>query len=252
MIHPLPGLHEPVAALTHLVGALSFASLSLPLIRRASGDRGRAALLTVYAFSSVFLLAMSGVYHMLPQESSGRAVLARLDKAAIFVLIAGTHTPIQGIFFRGIARWGVIATMWLLVATGITLFTVFFDQIPESLSTGIYVLLGWIAGSAGLVVWRRRGTAEIRWLIGGGVVYSIGAVLLRCGWPTWVPGVIGPHEFWHFAVLSAMSMHWTFLFRVADREFAEESEVGERWNERRPPAEVASRLDQIGESSGSI
>lgn len=216
-VHSLPGFHEPIGALTHLVGALTFAALAVPLIRRARGDARRLALFAVYAFACVFLLAMSGVYHMLPEESGGRAVLARLDKAAIFVLIAGTHTPVQGLFFRGVARWGVLAAMWTLVAAGITLFTVFFDELPHGLGTTVYILLGWIAGVSGLVVWRRQGTAQIRLLILGGIFYSVGAVLMGLEWPTLIPGVLGAHEVWHFAVLAGMALHWTFLFRNARR-----------------------------------
>jgi len=217
-VSALSGFHEPLASLTHLGGAILFAGLTVPLLRRCRGDGRRVAMFTVYAFSCVFLLAMSGVYHMLPEGGGGRPVLARLDKAAIFVLIAGTHTPVQGIFFRGFARWGVLAAMWTVVAVGITLFTVYFDELPRGLGTGVYLLLGWIAGLAGLVVWRRQGTARIRLLILGGVVYSVGAVLLGLEWPTLVPGVVGPHELWHFAVLAAMGLHWTFLFENARRD----------------------------------
>lgn len=226
-IHSLPGFHEPVGSLLHLLGALVFAALGLPLLRRAAGDPRRVALFAVYVIASVFLLAMSGVYHMLAPASAAstatdgsvgaRAVLARLDKAAIFVLIAGTHTPVQGLFFRGVARWGVLALVWAIAATGIALFTVFFDELPRGLGTSVYLLLGWIAGTSGLVIWRRWGTSEIRLLLLGGVVYSAGAVLLGLEWPVVWPGVIGPHEVWHVAVLGGMALHWRFLFAHARR-----------------------------------
>jgi len=212
---PIPGFHEPFCAISHLAGALVCAGLAVPLLRRARGSTLRVALLAVFAVSSVFLLSMSGVFHMLDAGSSGRAVLGRLDKAAIFTLIAGTHTPVQGLFFRGRARWGVLVVMWLLAATGITLFSVFYDSLPQGLGTSIYVALGWIAGTAGLVIWRRSGFAEVRLLLLGGVAYSLGAVLLGLDWPTLIPGVFGPHELWHVAVLGALAMHWTYLYRRA-------------------------------------
>lgn len=211
----IPGFYEPVGAMSHLLGAVVFAVLAVPLLRKGRGDTFRFSVLAVYSFASVFLLSMSGVYHMLPEGSGARSVLARLDKAAIFVLIAGTHTPVQGLFFRGIARWGVLALMWSITAAGITLFTIFYDELPRGLGTTIYILLGWIAGTAGLVVWRRNGTDRVRLLLWGGVVYSAGAILLGLGWPTLLPGVLGPHELWHFAVLTAMTLHWKFLYRAA-------------------------------------
>lgn len=210
--YPIPGFYEPFSALTHLLGAGVFTCLWVVLWRRGRGDLRRSVFLGVFAFGGVLLLSMSGVYHMLREGSTARAVLGRLDHAAIFVLIAGTHTPIQGFFFRGWARWGVLVLIWLIAATGITLFSVFYGQLPAGLGIGVYLLLGWIAGMAGVLVWKRYGTKEMGLLIGGGVVYSVGAVLMGLEWPVLIPGVIGPHELWHIAVLVALSMHWRFIY----------------------------------------
>ena len=211
-VHALPGFYEPFSAFSHLLGALIFAALTLLLLRHARGDWRRVSVLAVFAFTTVLLLSMSGVFHMLPEGTTGRNVLGRLDKAAIFALIAGTHTPIQGLFFRGFARWGVLTLMWLVAATGITLFSVFYHDLPSGLGTGIYIAMGWIAGGSGLVIWRREGTASIRLLMMGGVCYSVGAVLMGLDWPTLWPGVIGAHELWHVSVLLALTLHWKFIF----------------------------------------
>ncbi len=214
-VHSIPGFHEPFSALSHLGGALVFAVLSVFLVRRGRGDPRRVLMLGVFAFTSVLLLSMSAVFHMLPEPSVERAVLGRLDHAAIFALIAGTHTPVQGLFFRGLARWGVLTFMWLVAAAGITLFSIFYNSLPGGLGTTVYLLMGWTAGIAGFVVWRRFGPARVRLLVLGGVVYSVGALLLGMKWPTLVEGVIGPHEVWHVAVLVAMGMHWRVVFRHA-------------------------------------
>lgn len=214
-IQSLPGFQEPFCAISHLGGALVFALLSYPLLRRSRGAGGNPFLVGVFAASCVTLLALSGVFHMLPTGSPARSVLGRLDHAAIFLVIAGTHTPIQGFFFRGIARWGVIALMWTLTVTGITLFSVFYHTLPPGLGTAVYFLLGWIAGLSAIVVWRRHGTDRILLMILGGAVYTVGAILLGLNWPTLIPGVIGPHEIWHVAVLVAIGMHWHFMQKNA-------------------------------------
>ena len=214
-VRSIPGFCEPFSALSHLVGALVFAVLAVALVRRGRGDIRRTIALGVFGFTGVLLLSMSGVYHLLGEGSTARSVLGRLDHAAIFALIAGTHTPVQSLFFRGIARWGVLALMWLIAATGITLFSVFYHSLPRGLGTSVYIAMGWIAGGAGLVVWRRKGTHCIEHLILGGVVYSIGALLVGVGWPTIVPGVLGPHEVWHVAVLGALGLHWKFFWENA-------------------------------------
>ncbi len=214
-VHPLPGFFEPFSALTHLAGALFFLWLGIKLLARARGNGLRVFFIAIYVFCTVFLLSMSGVYHMLPGDTIPRSVLGRLDYAGIFTLIAGTHTPIQGLFFRGLWRWIPLALMWGLAITGIVMFSIFYHELPYGLGNAIFLGLGWFAGAFGLYLWWRYGTARMVLLVGGGVAYSVGAVCMGLGWPTLIPGVIGPHEIWHIAVLSAMAMHWRFLYRHA-------------------------------------
>ncbi len=211
-VHSLPGFFEPFDAMTHLLGTAAFGVFTFFLLRQARGDGRRVLAFSVFAGTTLLLLSMSGVFHMLEEGSTARGVLGRLDKAAIFALIAGTHTPVQSLFFRGVARWGVLIAIWLLAATGITLFSVFYDTLPAGLATGVYLLMGWIAGLAGLIAWRRGGAVRMELLILGGVVYSVGAILMGLDWPTLWPAVIGPHGLWHIAVLTALSMHWRFFF----------------------------------------
>lgn len=211
-VHPIPGFYEPFSTFSHLIGAGVFAGLGAKLLHKARGSKVRVAYLSVYVFCSVFLLAMSGVYHLLAADTTGRAVLGRLDYAAIFTLIAGTHTPVQGLFFRGVARWLPLALMWSAVATGVTMFSIYYHDLPRGLGNGVFLLLGWIAAVSGLVLWKRLGTRPMRLLLGGGVAYSVGALLMGFGWPTLIPGVIGPHELWHVAVLVGMGLHWRFLY----------------------------------------
>ena len=217
-VHPLPGLLEPVSALTHLIGALVFAWLAIPMMRRARGDRRRVLLFGIYAGAAVLLLASSGTYHAMPEKSTAREVMGRVDMAAIFLLIAGTHTPVQALFFRGFVRWGVLLAVWMVAALGIVVFTAYYGVLPHGLETGIYLILGWIAGGFGLLVWRRIGIARIAPLLLGGVAFSIGAVMQWQRWPNLAPGVFGAHELWHLAVLAGMGLHWRFLFENCHRD----------------------------------
>ena len=107
MIQPIPGFSEPFSSLSHLLAAGMFAALGLYLLYRNGGNRGRILGLSVFVFSCVFLLSMSGVFHLLQPGGAGRDVLQRLDHAAIFVLIAGTFTPLHMMLFQGWRRWGI-------------------------------------------------------------------------------------------------------------------------------------------------
>jgi channel protein (hemolysin III family) len=214
-VHPIPGFYEPVNAILHLGAGGVFAVLGVRLIWRSRGDRTRVALLSVFVFACVYMLSMSGVYHVLTDGGAGSAVLFRLDKAAIFVLIAGTFTPVHGLLFRSIVRWAGLGLMWAAAATGVTLVTIFFDRMPYGLGTTLYLALGWITSISVIAAWRRRGFRYIRSVLAGGLAYSVGAILLGLQWPTIILGVFGPHEVWHIAVIIGLSLHWRFIARLA-------------------------------------
>src|SRR6266404_6193089 len=111
-LHSLPGFHDPVSAITHLLGAVVFLVLGYRLVLHAWGRWDRVAFLAVFGFANVFLFTMSALYHMMEFGGTARAVMERLDHGAIFVLIAGTFTPAHGILFRGVGRWGFLLLIW--------------------------------------------------------------------------------------------------------------------------------------------
>src|SRR5437764_7650 len=105
-IYHLPGFHEPFSAMSHLLGAAVFLFLGCVLLLRGRRNPGGLIYLGVYAASVVLLLSLSGVYHMPVRGGTAHRVMERLDHSAIFVLIAGSFTPAQGILFHGWQRWG--------------------------------------------------------------------------------------------------------------------------------------------------
>src|SRR5262245_60267175 len=158
---------------------------------------------------------MSGVYHLLPVGGTPRAVLARLDHAAIFVLIAGTYTPVLAMLFTGRERWVPLVLVWVAAAAGVVMKTVYFGAVSEWVGLVMYLGMGWAGVAPGVRIWRRYGTRYVRSLLWGGIAYSIGSVLEFLRWPVLVPGVVGPHEVFHVAVLIGISCHWYFVARLA-------------------------------------
>jgi channel protein (hemolysin III family) len=185
------------------------------LIWRGRGNPARILSLGVYAFSTVLLLSMSGVYHLLSPHTGGRTVLQRLDHDAIFVLIAGTFTPMHIILFRGAWRWAPLLFMWAAAITGVTLKSIFFDNMAEWLGLLLYLSMGWFGAVSGTVLWLRHGWAFIAPLFWGGVAYSIGGLLEFLQWPTLIPRVVGPHELFHVGVLVGAALHWKFVYQFA-------------------------------------
>lgn len=217
-LYSLPGFHDPVSALTHLMAAPVFLVASYCLLRRGRGNAARLFFLGVFAFATVFLLCMSGVYHMMESGGTARMVMERLDHSAIFVLIAGTFTPAHGIIFRGWARWGPLLLIWTCAITGITLKTIFFDDLDEALGLSFFLGLGWIGILSAAVLWQRYGFKFVRLLLLGAMFYTVGSVLEYFSWPDLIPGVVGPHELFHLAVLVALACHWKWVFQFASGE----------------------------------
>ena len=207
----IPGFSDPFSSISHLLGVLVALYFSVNLIRYTGGYRSSVIAVVVFVFSVVFLLSMSGVFHLLDHESLGRAVLQRLDHAGIFALIAGTFTPIHCILFRGFWRWGFLILIWVLAITGITFKTIFFNELAEWLGLMFYLSLGWLGVLSAYLTHRLHGYTIIKPLFYGGLAYTAGATLEFLQWPIVILGVIGPHELFHIAVLAGIYWHWKFV-----------------------------------------
>lgn len=214
-LYHLPGFHEPFSVITHLLGAIAFLILGVRLLRRGWGDRTRVIFLGIYAASCVLQLSLSGVYHMMVRGGTAHGVLERLDHGAIFLLIAGTFTPTLGILFRGWLRWGQLILVWAAATTGVTLKTIFFDDVAEWLGLSFYLTLGWFGIFATVLLARRYGFAFIKWLLWGGIAYSIGGIVDFARWPTVVPRVVESHDVFQIAVIVGAVFHWRFVWQFS-------------------------------------
>ncbi|GIW98966.1 MAG: DNA-binding protein [Pirellulaceae bacterium] len=216
--YSIPGFQDPLSSITHLLAVPVFLWLGVRLIRQGRGALGRTVSLAVLVLSTLFLLSMSAVYHLLG-PGTGRYVLRILDINGVFALIAGTVTPIHYILFRGRLRWIPLLCYWMVAATGISLRSVFPDGLPPGLGIGIFLAMGWAGVASFVLLWRGFGYQFVRPILLGGLAYSCGAIVLGIKWPTVVPGVVGPHEIWHLAVLIGLAQHWRFVFRIADGSY---------------------------------
>lgn len=211
----IPGFSDPVSSLTHLAGAVVFGILGIFLIARGRGNPQRVLSLVVFVFSCVLLLSLSGVYHLLLHDTPARGVLMRLDHAAVFILIAGSFTPVHVILLHD--RWHrhLLPLIWAAALAGLALKSVYFETMPESLGLLMYLGLGWLGVISTVTLARRFGVRFILPLVWGGLAYTVGAVADHFHWPVLIPGVVGAHEIFHLAVLAGISFHWFFIRRIA-------------------------------------
>jgi len=215
LTHPFFGLSEPFCSLSHFLGAVICLLLTLPIWRSAKGHFGHRIAIGVFCFSSVLLLTTSGVYHLLPPDTLGKAVFQKLDHAAIFILIAGTFTPMHSILFRGVRRWLPLALIWSIAAAGITIKTIYFAQVTETLSLGVYLGMGWLGIISGFLIYSQSGFSLIGPLLSGALSYTFGCFMEFTKSPVILPGIIASHELFHVAVLIGIAYHWKFVRAVA-------------------------------------
>lgn len=203
-------LREPVNGLTHLVAAL-FAVIGLALLLYFSrGELGKQAALVIYGVSLVLMFSASATYHSLKAGPQGMKFLRKLDHSAIYLLIAGTYTPICLYYFTGFWRWGLLAIIWLMALVGIIV-KVFVINAPRGLTAGIYLLMGWMSILGLRQILAAMPAGAIVWLALGGVFFTVGAVVYVLRRPDFFPGVFGFHELWHIFVILGCLSHFILI-----------------------------------------
>lgn len=220
-VSPLFGMREPFSALSHLLGACVFAALTVELIRRCRGNLRLIASFGIMAYTTVQTLVCSSLYHIY-WPGPWREFFLRADVAGIFLLTAGSWTPVHTILFRGRWRWAPLVIGWSVAITGALMkLTEFSDTAGHS---GIIVLMvfGWGSAITTAKLWRERGWNFVRSPVLCGLTYTVGAVMLLLNQPTLIPSVIGPHEVWHVAVLCALGLTWQVHFRIVGEHAAAE------------------------------
>jgi hemolysin III len=133
----------------------------------------------------------------------------------IFVLIAGTYTPVCLLALDGGWRLGLLGLIWSLALCSVLLKLLWMES-PRWLSVVLYLAMGWLAVVAASAIFRAVPAGGIVWLLAGGVVYSVGALIYGFRRPDPLPGTFGFHELWHLFVLAGSACHfWAMLRYIA-------------------------------------
>ena len=203
-----PG-EELANSITHGVG-LALSLLAAPvLIVSAAGtaDRWRIVAASIYGATLVLMYLASTVYHAV-RTGRAKAVLQRIDHAAIYLLIAGTYTPFLLITMRGTWGWALFAVVWVLAITGVVLKSVFGARLP-TLSTALYLAMGWMIVLAIRPLSHAVDPAGLRWIAVGGALYTGGVVFY-----VWERIRFG-HAVWHLFVIGGSMAHFAAVLWYA-------------------------------------
>jgi len=181
----------------------------LALILAASGGRARLASV-IYAAAVSALLGTSALYHRVTWRPRARRWMRRLDHSMIFVLIAGTYTPVALLALEGSLANTILIVVWAGALGGVLFKLVWIDA-PKWVFAAVYVALGWVSVAIFGELPAAIGWLGVAGLAGGGLLYTLGAIVYASGWPNPSPKVFGYHEVFHALVLLAAAMHYAVI-----------------------------------------
>jgi hemolysin III len=214
-------LREPVNGLTHLLGAvLSIVGLVVLLVIAIENRSTRQIVaFSIFGASLVLMYCTSAFYHSLKVSPRAVARLRRIDHMTIYILIAGSYTPICLVMLRGRVGTGLLIAVWSLAALGIFQ-TVVWMHAPQWLATALYIGMGWIAVFLIKPLLAAAPPGFFFWLLAGGIIYTLGAVVHATKWPRpsspTSPRFFGSHEIWHLCVMGGSFAHyWAMLAYVS-------------------------------------
>ncbi|MDW3210610.1 MAG: hemolysin III family protein [Reichenbachiella sp.] len=209
----LYGFEDPIDSWSHLIGAIAVCILLYYLFKKDGIGRKRPWPVIIYGFSSLFLLSMSGVYHLVSRDLDARYILRIIDHAGIFLMIAGSLISIHMILFKGMLKWIIIILASVIALLGITFGSIYFNELPDFLTHIVFISFGCLGLISVIGILKMRGLLSIKYVVYGGLAYIIGAVIDMFKYPSIVPGYFGPHELFHIAVLMGVAYHWAFLLQ---------------------------------------
>lgn len=189
-------------------------SLPLGLVVVASAGSGRARLAgAVYAIGMTAMFGVSAAYHRCRWSPDARRRIRRLDHGTIFIMIAGSYTPLCLLVLRGAGATAVLTAVWVAAAAG---FCLALTGIAEKAVIGLlcYIGLGWASILALPELTRRLSGADIAFLVAGGVIYTAGGIVLGTHRPNPSPRWFGYHEVWHAMVAVACACHYVMILSV--------------------------------------
>ena len=210
---------DPISCETHALGAVAaLGGGLLYLLRGVWTDAAIPAVAAALCFclSMAALYAASAIYHYYPGTAASggvKRVLRKMDHSMIYVLIAGSYTPICLTALRSSGGPSLLAVVWTVGLAGIIL-TLAKLSIPRWLTSAIYLFMGWLAIFAIVPLHRSLPEVGFAWLLAGGLLYTVGGVLYAAKWPGRNNPRFGCHEIFHVFILLGSLCHFFLMYQV--------------------------------------
>ena len=208
-------IREPGSAITHFIGMMLAVFAAMPLLAKAgmTGNSADVTAMMIFALSMVSLYGASTLYHSLNVTGRVLKIFKKLDHMMIFVLIAGSYTPVCMIVLGGESGYKLLAAVWGIALAGI-LIKAFWVTCPKWFSSVIYIAMGWVCVFVFGELLATLPWAAFLWLLAGGLFYTVGGVIyaLKCPIFNLKHKWFGSHEIFHVFVMLGSACHFIFMY----------------------------------------
>ena len=208
-------IREPGSAITHFIAMLLALFSAAPLLVRTSLRSGSTSLaaMSVFICSMILLYGASTLYHSVNASGKIIRIFKKLDHMMIFILIAGTYTPVCLITLKGPVGFLLLAAVWGIALTGIIIKACWISC-PKWFSSALYISMGWICLSVFGTLWKLLPHAAFFWLLAGGIIYTAGGIIYALKLPIFNARhkFFGSHEIFHLFVMGGSLCHYVMMY----------------------------------------
>lgn len=208
-------IREPGSAITHFIGMMLAVFASTPLLIKAAVSDGFTAFfaMAVFMLSMIALYGASALYHSVTVKDRILRVFRKIDHMMIFVLIAGSYTPVCLIVLGGRLGYTLLAVVWTIAVIGM-LVKALWITCPKWFSSIIYIAMGWVCLGVFGQLWNSLPHSAFLWLLAGGIIYTAGGIIYALKLPLFNSKhqYFGSHEIFHLFVMGGSVCHFIFMY----------------------------------------
>ena len=208
-------IKDPGSAITHFIAMVLAILAATPLLAKAYRDTGwlTAAALAVFIVSMILLYAASTIYHWLDISPAVNRILRKIDHMMIFILIAGTYTPVCLVSLGDRTGWMLLILVWSIALAGI-LIKACWITCPKWFSSVLYISMGWVCVLAYSRIVQALPRAAYWWLLAGGLIYTVGGIIYALKLPIFNSKHrnFGSHEIFHLFVMGGSFCHYVMMY----------------------------------------
>ena len=208
-------IREPGSAITHFIGMMLAVFASTPLLIKAAVSDGFTAFfaMAVFMLSMIALYGASALYHSVTVKDRILRVFRKIDHMMIFVLIAGSYTPVCLIVLGGQLGYTLLSVVWTIAVIGM-LVKALWITCPKWFSSAIYIAMGWVCLGVFGQLWNSLPHSAFLWLLAGGIIYTAGGIIYALKLPLFNSKhqYFGSHEIFHLFVMGGSVCHFIFMY----------------------------------------